>query len=71
MCLLMLSHDGFLRVLNANTGKELRSVFISTAITFRCVYMCVTIQVVLSTPFVGKINRRVWDLVGVVFAIVQ
>lgn len=35
VCLLMLSHDGYLRVLNANTGEELRSVFISTAITFR------------------------------------
>ncbi|XP_064384115.1 DDB1- and CUL4-associated factor 17-like [Halichondria panicea] len=35
VCLLVLSADGYLRVFNANNGSLLRSVFLSTAVSYR------------------------------------
>ena len=37
MCLLVLTSDGFLKVLNADTGAVLRSIYISTEVVFRYV----------------------------------
>ena len=50
MCLLMLTMDGYLKVLNADTGQVLRTVYLSPTIRFRCVagvcvYVCVHVCV--------------------------
>ena len=36
--LLVLTNDGYLKVINADTGFVLRSIFLSKIIKYRCVY---------------------------------
>ena len=37
--LLVLTNDGYLKVISADTGFVLRSIFLSKIIKYRCVYM--------------------------------